>query len=147
MEEYQSIMKNDVWEVVPRPKEKFVVTSKWVYKIEHVVDGSTDKYEARFVARGFSQQEGEDYDETFSPVSRYTSIRAIISLSSSMGWSLQQMDVKTDFLNEVIEKEVYIEKPQGFEVHRKENHVCILKKALYGLKQAQELGMHELKVT
>jgi hypothetical protein len=58
-------MKNDVWEVVSRPKEKSVVTSKWVYKIKHAVDGSIDKCNARFVARGFSQQKGEDYDETF----------------------------------------------------------------------------------
>jgi hypothetical protein len=136
MEEYQSIMKNDVWEIVPRPEGKSVVTSKWVYKIKHAVDGSIDKYKARFVARGFSQQEGEDYDETFAPVSRYTSIRAIISLATSMGWSLHQMDVKTAFLNGVIEEEVYIEQPQGFEVHPRETHVCRLKKALYGLKQA-----------
>jgi uncharacterized protein (DUF1330 family) len=65
-----------------------VVTSKWVYKIKHAADGSVDKYKARFVARGFSQKEGEDYDETFSLVARYTSIRAIISLAASMGWSL-----------------------------------------------------------
>jgi hypothetical protein len=136
MEEYQSIMKNDVWEIVPRPEGKSVVTSKWVYKIKHAVDGSIDKYKARFVARGFSQQEGEDYDETFAPVARYTSIRAIISLATSMGWSLHQMDVKTTFLNGVIEEEVYIEQPQGFEVHPRETHVCRLKKALYGLKQA-----------
>jgi hypothetical protein len=88
MEEHQSIMKNDVWEIVPRPKEKSVATSKWVYKIKHAVDKSMDKYKARFVARGFSQKEGEDYDETFAPVARYTSIRAIISLAASMGWSL-----------------------------------------------------------
>jgi hypothetical protein len=99
MEEYRSIMKNDVCEVVPRPKEKSIVTSKWVYKINHVVDGSIDKYKARFVARGFSQHEGEDYDETFSLVARYTSTRAIISLAASMGWSLHQMGVKTNFLN------------------------------------------------
>jgi hypothetical protein len=136
VEEYQSIMKNDVWEIVPRPEGKSVVTSKWVSKIKHAVDGSIDKYKARFVARGFSQQEGEDYDETFAPVARYTSIGAIISLATSMGWSLHQMDVKTAFLNGVIEEEVYIEKPQGFEVHPRETHVCRLKKALYGLKQA-----------
>jgi hypothetical protein len=117
MEEYQSVMKNDVWEIVPRPEGKFVVTSKWVYKIKHVVDGSIDKYKARFVARGLSQQEGEDYDEMFSPVARYTSIRAIISLAASMGWSLHQMDVKTSFLIGVIEEEVYIEQLQGFEVY------------------------------
>jgi len=99
------------------------------------VDESIDKYKARFVARGFSQQEGEDYDETFTPVSRYASIRAIISLATSMGWSLHQMDVKTSFLNGVVEEEVYIEQPQGFELHPRETHVCRLKKALYGLKQ------------
>jgi hypothetical protein len=136
MEEYQSIMKNDVWVVVSRPKEMFVVTLKLLYKINHVVDGSIDKYKARFVARGFSQQEGEYYDERFAPVPRYTSIRSIISLAASMAWSSHQMDVKIVFLNGVIEEEVYIEQPQGFEVHPKETHVCRLKKALYGFKQA-----------
>jgi hypothetical protein len=71
----------------------------------------------------------------FALVSRYTSIRSIISLEASMGWSLHQMDVKIAFLNGVIEEEVYREKPQGFEVHPKETHVCRLKKALYGLKK------------
>jgi hypothetical protein len=134
--EHQSIMKNDVWEIVPRPKEKSVVTSKWVYKIKHATDESMDKYKARFVARGFPQKEGEDYDETFSPVARYTSIRAIISLAASMGWNLHQMELKTTFLNGAIEEEVYIEQPHGFEVHSRDTHVCRLKKALYGLKQA-----------
>ena len=106
-----------------RPEGKSVVTSKWVYKIKHAVDGSIDKYKERFVARGFSQQEGEDYDEMFAPVARYTSIIAIRYLATSMGWILHWMDVKTAFLNGVIEKEVYIEKPQGFEVHLKETHV------------------------
>jgi hypothetical protein len=129
-------MKNGVWEIVPRPKEKSVVTSKWVYKIKHAVDGSMDKYKARFIARGFSKKEGEDYDETFAPVTRYTSIRAIMSLVVSMGWSLHQMDVKTTFLNGAIEEEVYIEQPQGFEVHSRDTHVCRIKKAQYGLKQA-----------
>jgi hypothetical protein len=123
-------------DIVPRHKEKSVVTSKWVYKIKHAADESMEKYKARFVARGFSQKEGEDYDETFSPVARYTSIRAIISLVSSMGWNLHQMDVKTSFLNGAIEEEVYIEQPQGFEVHYKDTHICRLKKSLYGLKQA-----------
>jgi hypothetical protein len=135
-EEHQSIMKNDVWEIVPRPKEKSVVTSKWVYKIKHAADGSVDKYKERFIARRFSQQEGKDYEETFSPVSRYTSIRAIISLITSMGWNLHQMDVKKYFLNGAIEEEVYIEKPQGFEVHSRDTHIYRLKKSLYGLKQA-----------
>jgi hypothetical protein len=78
-------MKNEVWEIMPRSKEKQMVTSKWVYKIKHAVDGSVGKYKARFVARGFSHKEGEYYGETFAPVSRYTSIRAIMSLVASMG--------------------------------------------------------------
>jgi hypothetical protein len=95
-----------------------------------------DKYKSSFVARGFSRKEGEDYDKTFSLVARYTSIRAIISLATSMGWILHQMDVKIAFLNGEIEEELYIEQPQGFEVHYRDTHVFRLKKALYGLKQA-----------
>ena len=71
MEEYHSIMKNDAWEIVPRPEGKSVVTSRWLYKIKHAADGSVEKYKARFVAWGFSQVEGVDYDETFAPVVRY----------------------------------------------------------------------------
>jgi hypothetical protein len=77
MEEYQSIMKNDVWEFVPRPKGKFVVNSKWIYKIKHAVDESIEKHKARFVAFGFSQVEGIDYEDTFTLVSQYTSIQTI----------------------------------------------------------------------
>jgi hypothetical protein len=112
-----------------------VVTSKWVYNIKHAADGSVDKYKARFIARGLSQKEGEDCDEMFASVARYTSIKAIISLAASMGWNLHQMDVKTTFLNGAIEEEVYIEQPQGFEVHSIDTHVCRLNKYLYVLKQ------------
>jgi hypothetical protein len=136
LEEYQSILKNDVWEIVPRPKRKDVVSSKWLYKIKHVVDGSIEKHKARFVARGFSQKEGIDYEETFSHVVRYTSIKTIISLTTKMKWKLHQMDVKTTFLNGFIEEKVYIEKPQGFEVEDRKTHVYMLKKDLYGLKQS-----------
>jgi hypothetical protein len=109
MEEYQCIMKNDVWEVVLRLEWKSFVTSKWIYKIKHVADDNIEKYKARFVAREFSQKKGEHYDETFAPVEKYTSIRSIIVIASAMGWKLHQMDAKTAFLNGVIEEEVYIE--------------------------------------
>jgi hypothetical protein len=111
------------------------VASKWIYKVKHVADGSIEKYKARFEARGFSQIEGVDYDETFAPVARYTSIRSIIALAASICWKLHQMDVKTTFLNGEIKEEVYIEQPEGFVVHNERSHVCRLKKALYGLKQ------------
>ena len=84
IEEYRSIMKNDVWDVFPRPKENSVVTSKWIYKIKHAADGSIEKYKARFVAHGFSQKEGIYYEETFSPIARYTSIRSVLTLATVM---------------------------------------------------------------
>ena len=79
-------MKNDVWEVVPRSTRKSMVTSRWLYKIKHVVDGSIEKYKARFVARGFTQKEGIDYDEIFAPVERYTTIRTIFSVAVVFRW-------------------------------------------------------------
>ena len=136
LEEYKSILMNDVWEVVPRPQGKSVATSKWIYKVKYSVYGSVEKCKARFVSRGFSQKEGIDYDKTFAPVARYNSIRVIISLTLVLGWKLHQMDVKIAFLNGKIEEEVYIEQPEGFELHGKDTHVYKLKKALYGLKKA-----------
>jgi hypothetical protein len=108
MDEYQSIMKNDVWDIVPRPKGKFVVNSKWIYKIKHIVNMSMERHKMRSVARGFSQVEGIDY-ETIAPLARYTFIWMIISTATSMGWRVHQMDVNTTFLNGEIEEEVYIE--------------------------------------
>ena len=87
-EEYQLIMKNDVWDVVPRPEGKSVVTSKWIYKIKHTSDGSIEKYKARFEARGFSQKEGINYEDSFAPVARDTSIRAIMALAAKLEWKL-----------------------------------------------------------
>ena len=80
IKEYQSIMKNDVWDVVPRPEEKSVVTSKWIYNIKLAANGSIEKYIARFVARGFSLKEGIDYEEKFAPIGIYTSIRSVLAL-------------------------------------------------------------------
>jgi hypothetical protein len=133
--EYHSIIKNDVWEVVHIPRKKYVVSSKWTYKIKHAAVESIEKHKSRFVARGFSQKEGIDYEETFAPVAIYTSIRTILALEAKMKWKLHQMDVKTTFLNGVIEEEVYIEQPQGFEVEDRKTHVCKLNKTLYRLKQ------------
>ena len=110
VEEYDSIMQNDVSEVVPRHEGKLVVTSKWIYKVKFVVDGSIEKHKARFVARDLSQVEGIDYDETFAPVARYTSIRTIMAIAAEMGCSIHQMDVKAAFLNGILE-EVYMEQP------------------------------------
>jgi hypothetical protein len=103
-EEYQSIIKNDVWDVVPKPKNKDVVSSKWIYKIKHAADESVEKYKVRFVAHVFFQKEGIDYEETFVFVARYTAIRTIIALVAKMKCKLHQMDVKKTFLNGIIEE-------------------------------------------
>ena len=147
MDEYQSIMKNDVRDIVPRHEGKVIVTSKLIFKIKHVANGNIKKYKARFVSQGFSQKEGIDYAKTFVLVTRYSTIRSIISLAFVMGWKLHQMDVKTAFLNGIIEEEVYMDQPQGFVVHEKESHVCRLNKYLYGLKQAPQDGTLGLIVT
>eukprot|EP00253_Pinus_taeda_P003735 PITA_03735 len=118
-EEYESIMKKDVWDMVPRPQDKTFVTSKWLYKIKHGADGSAEKYNA-----------------CFAPFARYTTVCSIIALAASQGYNLHQMDVKTAFLHCSIKEEVYVEQLEGFEIHNWESRVCRLKKALYGLKQA-----------
>ena len=102
--EYDSIIIKNAWEVVPRRVGKSVVRSKWVYKVKQATYGSVEKHKAIFVAIGFSQVEGIDFDETFAPVARYSSIRPILALSAQMGWQIHQMDVKTTFLNGVIEE-------------------------------------------
>ena len=107
-----------------RPQDRSVVGSRSIYKIKYVADNSVEKYKARFMAKGYVQKEGIDYEETFAPVARYTSIRTVISLAAQMGWEIHQMDVKTTFLNGVIEEEVYIEQLEGFETHEKKSHVA-----------------------
>ena len=109
IEEYQSIMKNDFWEIVPIPEGNFVVTSKWIYKIKHAAYGSIEKNKGRFMVCGFPQKEGIDYEETFAPVVRYTSIKSIPALAVVMKWKVHQMNVKTTLLNGVVEEEVYME--------------------------------------
>ena len=114
IEEHELIMKNDLWDVVPRLEGKSILTSKWIYKIKHAADGSIEKHKERSVARGFSQKEGIDQEEIFSPIARYTSIISVHSLDEVMKWKIHYMDVKTSFLNGVVEEEAYVEKPLDF---------------------------------
>jgi hypothetical protein len=94
-----------------KPTGKSIVDSKWLHKIKHEGDGSIEKYKERLVARGFSQKEGVDYDETFAPATRYTFIYTILTLSSCFGWCFYQMDVMAVFMDGVIKEEVYINRP------------------------------------
>lgn len=129
--EYESLLENKTWILVPRPKDRHVVANRWVYDIKH--DG---RYKARLVAKGFTQVWGEDYHETFSPVARFESIRYLLAHAALEDWDIESMDVKTAFLNGDLDEEIYMEQPEGWVVRGKENHVCLLKKAIYGLKQA-----------
>ncbi|GKV36582.1 hypothetical protein SLEP1_g44695 [Rubroshorea leprosula] len=135
-EEMNALFKNETWDLVPKPKDVQLVSCKWVYKIKRKVDGSIDRYKARLVAHGFSQKYGEDYEETFSPVAKMTSVCTILALVASQNWKLWQLDVKNAFLYGELDKDIYMEQPPGYVANSHPDFVCKLKKALYGLKQA-----------
>jgi len=126
VEENDPIIKNSAWEIVPRLEGKSVVGSRWIYKVKQVVYGSVEKHKATFLAKGFSQVQGIDYEETFALVGRNSSIRSN-PLSVKMRWKIHQMDVKRTFLNRVIKEEVYIEQLEGFETFKKGLYVYRLK--------------------
>ena len=134
--EFNSLDENDVWDIVDLPKDRKAVGSKWVFKRKRDADGNVERYKARLVAQGFTQKNGIDYDETFSPVVRFESIRTIIALAAKYKLRLHQIDVTTAFLNGTLEEDIYMKQPEGFEVEGKEHMVCKLKKSIYGLKQS-----------
>ena len=109
---------------------------KWVYKFKHNNDGSIARSKARLIAKGFHQQHGIDFDETFSPVVKPPTFRLILSLAVSLNWPLRQLDVKNAFLHGTLKEEVYMTQPQGYIDHNHPNYICKLHKSIYGLKQA-----------
>jgi len=135
MEEVESLHVNKVWDLVELPKDRKAVGSKWVYKTKISANGTIERYKARLVAQRFSQKYGQDYDETFSPVVRFESLRTVIALAVQNGLKLHQMDVTTAFLNGQLKEEVYMKQPEGYVVKGKEGLVCKLRKS-YGLKQS-----------
>lgn len=134
--EIESILSNHTWELVDLPPGNKTLGSKWIFKKKMKDDGTIDKYKARLVVKGFRQREGLDYFDTYSPVTRITSIRMLIALAALYDLQIHQMDVKTAFLNGDLEEEIYMNQPEGFVVPGKEKKVCRLVKSLYGLKQA-----------
>ena len=113
--EYESLIKNKTWDLVPRPKNTNIVGNRWVFKEKRNSDGSIDRFKARFCAQGFTQTHGVDYEEVYSPVARMTSIRSLLALANAHDLEVHQMDVRTAFLNGELEHEVYMEQPEGFE--------------------------------
>jgi hypothetical protein len=113
-EELDQIEINQTWELVPRPKDKNVIGTKWVYKNKMNEDGQVIRNKARLVCKGYSQVEGVEYEETFSPVARLEAIRMFLSFSSYKKFKVYQLDVKSTFLNGNLEEEAYIEQLDGF---------------------------------
>ncbi|CAL8162045.1 unnamed protein product [Prunus armeniaca] len=135
-EELNQFVRNDVSYLVPRPVHTNVIGTKWIFKNKTDEQGNVVRNKARLVAQGYTQMEGIDFDETFAPVARLESIRLLLAIACHLKFKLYQMDVKTAFLNGVLNEEVYVEQPKGFEDPHHPNDVFRLKKALYGLKQA-----------
>lgn len=122
-----------------------LVGCKWIFKIKRLPAGSIDRYKARLVAKGFHQRPGVDYLETFSPVVKPTTVRLVLSLTVSRGWSLCQLDVNNAFLQGHLSEDVFMAQPPGFLDRDNPTHVCKLRKAIYGLKQAPRAWYHELR--
>ncbi|GJY68871.1 retrovirus-related pol polyprotein from transposon TNT 1-94 [Tanacetum coccineum] len=135
-EELHEFERLEVWELVPPPDKAFVITLKWIYKVKLDELGGILKNKARLVARGYRQEEGIDFEESFAPVARLEAIRIFLAFAAHMNMVVYQMDVKTAFLNGNLREEVYVSQPDGFVDPDKPNYVYKLKKALYGLKQA-----------
>jgi hypothetical protein len=134
-EEYNSLVVNNTWTLVPIPKDRKPISCKWVFKIKHGIDVEVERYKATLVARGFIQTFGVDYNETFAPIAKFVSICCILTLTVIKDMAIHQMDVKITFLNGDLEKEIYMEQSEGF-TQEGEHLVCKLHKLLYGLKQS-----------
>jgi hypothetical protein len=135
-EELENFERNQVWELVDPPPGCKPIGTKWVWKNKEGKKGEVVRNKSRLVAQRFSQKEGIDYDETFAPVSRLEAIRILLAFSVAKGFKLHQMDVKSAFLNVVLEEKVCVRQPPGFQSEKYPHRVYKLRKALYGLKRA-----------
>jgi hypothetical protein len=135
-EEYATLLANHTWDLVPCPPGTNVVTDKWLFRHKLTSDGSLDRYKARWVLRGFTQRPGVDYDETFRPIVKFATVRAVLSLALSRDCVIHQLDVKNAFLHGTLTETVYCSQPTGFVDADRPNLVCRLNQSLYGLKQA-----------
>jgi hypothetical protein len=125
-DEFSALRKTGTWILVPRPPGVNIVGNKWIFKTKHRLDGSIDKHKARLVTRGFTQKHGIDYGDTFSPVVKPATVRLVLSLAVSRGWTLRQIDVSNAFLHGFLAETVYMQQPPGFEDAQYPSHVCKL---------------------
>jgi|UniRef100_A0A2N9GUC8 hypothetical protein len=134
--EFDALLKNHTWTLVPSSSAQNLIDCKWVFRIKRHADGSIERFKARLVAKGFHQQPGIDYGETYSPVIKPTTVRAILSIAISAGWSIRQIDIQNAFLHGQLSEDVFMAQPSGYQHPSYPSHVCKLNKAIYGLKQA-----------
>ncbi|KAJ9558388.1 LOW QUALITY PROTEIN: hypothetical protein OSB04_013002 [Centaurea solstitialis] len=135
-EELAEFIRNNVWLLIPRPRKRTIIGSKWIFRNKLDEIGTIIRNKARLVAQGYKQEEGIDYDETFAPVARLEAIRLFLAFAAHMNFKVFQMDIKNAFLNGKLNEEVYVAQPPGFVDPKFPDHVYKLNKALYGLKQA-----------
>ena len=122
--EFESLTKNKTWELVALSRGRKAISNKWVFKVKETAEGLIESYKARLVAKGFLQKYGVDFEETFAPVAKFTSIRMILSFAAQYNLVLHQMDVKTAFLNGLLNEEIYMKQPKGLVDSSRPNHVC-----------------------
>ena len=149
-DEMDSLMEHDTWLLTKPPLGRKIIGSRWVFKIKHDENGEVERYKCRLVAQGYTQAQGIDYHETFTPVARFGSIRALLAIAAKRKMYVHQMDVQTAFLNGKLEEDIVMSQSEGFEVEGKEDMVCHLHRSLYSLKQSprfwkKELSCHLLK--
>ncbi|KAE8667725.1 hypothetical protein F3Y22_tig00112383pilonHSYRG00494 [Hibiscus syriacus] len=145
--EYEALQRNNTCSLVSLPEGRTAVGCRWLFRVKRNADGSVQKYKARLVAKGFSQVPGQDFQETFSPVVKMSTVNVVLTIAARDGWSLRQVDVNNAFLNGELNEEVLMEQPQGFEKQATDGTrlVCKLQKALYGLRQAPRNWYSKLK--
>ena len=139
------LMGYNTWELVEKPPNTNIVGCRWTYHVKHDNLGQTNSLKSRLVAQGFSQVSGLDFNETYSPTIRFTSIRLILALACRYNLELRHIDIKGAYLNSVLEEDVYMKQPEGFVEPGKDHMVCKLKKGLYGLKQLGRVWHQTLK--
>jgi hypothetical protein len=144
--ELQALKENHTWNIVPCPPTVKPIGSKWVFSVKLRSDGSLDRYKARLVALGYKQEYGVDYEETFAPVAKMTTVRTILAIAASQSWPLHQMDVKNAFLHGDIQEEIYMKLPSGMTTSSPHD-VCKLRRSLYGLKQAPQAWFEKFRNT